>query len=618
MKRAAKIILSAICASTVLMNGIAVFADDNRKTPTGIAYDDIGNAIETWAGENPDDYVSFVTAVFDKEEILYEGAFGYADRENGIAADSETVYEWGSVSKLTVWVSVMQLYEQGKIDLEADVREYLPDGFFKKLKYDDPVTMLNLMNHDAGWCETSWALQVDDASDVVSLEQALRDTEPMQIYRPGEVCSYSNWGAALAGYIVERVSGMSYADYVHQNIFEPLGMEHTAILPDHSDNAWVQEKRKELVSYSTLDGVSWSEDGHKLVYINLYPAGAATGTISDMALFAKSFVSDDCPLFENKETRDLLLSPSSYLGDTDIAVSCHGLWAEDRGDTHLIGHSGGTNACSSNLLFDPETGLGMVFMTAGGMPEVPTIVFGETSAPDFSSYSSTVSSPGSLAGIYAGCRSVRHGISRVMGLFSVLPLSYSGDNQYDAAGMATFTQVSDDKLVLTQGDVSYPAYVYKTSDGTTIITLGSQSFASDPATAPSLILLALFVIITIAGVFMLIGKLLGLLFKQDKHYKGGLFVTLSQVFRVIAILPPVFLIGAENDQYGLTFTQGYIFAGVEAVCLAVFAVTLVTSIIGLISKDSEASPKYKYVMSILGNVISIATLLILEMVNIWC
>ena len=617
MNKFAKTLITALCASAVFLSGTAVFADDNRTTPTGISYDDIGSAIETWAGENPDAYVSFVTSVFNKDEVLYEGAFGYSDRENEVLADSETVYEWGSVSKLTVWVSVMQLYEQGKIDLEADVREYLPEDFFQNLKYDEPVTMLHLMNHTAGWGEGTWALQVDNVDDIVSLEQALRDTEPPQIYRPGEVCSYSNWGAALAGYIVERISGMSYADYVHQNIFEPLGMEHTSILPDHSDNEWVQNKRKELVAYSTFYGNQWDEEGHELIYINLYPAGAVTGTVSDMARFAQSFVSDDCPLFEKKETRDLLLSPTLYLGDTDIVVNCHGFWAEDRGSVHLLGHSGGTNSCLTNLLFDTESGLGMVFMTAGGQPEIPTIVFGDTPAFDSDGYSSSVTSQGSLAGIYAGCRSVRHGIYRICGLFSILPLTYSGNNTYDVAGSATMTQISDNMLILNQNDTTYPVYVYKTSDGITVITLGSQSFASDKTLVPSLVLLALFAIITVAGVFMLLSKLLVLMFKQHKRFKGELFVILSQIFRVVAILPPFFLIGAYDDQYGLTRTQGYTVAGIEAACLAVFGVTLVFSVIGLISKDSEAEPKYKYVLSILGNIISIATILILELVNVW-
>ena len=616
MKRSVRTFISAICAASVLFCGTAVYAAEGDKTPSGTEYGDIGSAIDTWAEEHSGEYVSFAAAVFDKDEIIYENGFGYADLENSVAAGKDTVYEWGSVSKLTVWVSVMQLYEQGRIDLNADVRTYLPEGFFQNLRYDDPITMLNLMNHNAGWGEGTWALQTADTAEIVPLGEALRDTEPPQMYRPGEVCSYSNWGAALAGYIVECITGRSYADYVHENIFEPLGMEHTAILPDHSDNLWVQEKRKELISYSTYDGVTWNSNGNQLIYINLYPAGAATGTISDMARFAQSFVSDDCPLFAKKKTRDLLLSPSSFLGDTDIVTCCHGLWPEEYENAHLLGHSGGTNACSSNLLFDTETGLGFVFMTAGGMDPMPGLIFGEPASPDLGRYASTVSSPGRIAGTYAAARSIRRGIFRFMGLVSSLPLSYSGDNKYDVAGTATIEQISDNMIVLEQNGQSYPGYVYKIGDGTTILTLGSQSFAMDGTIIPSVVLLVVFLIMAVVGFFMILFKLIGILTKKNDGYRGSFFVTLSQIFRIFSIIPPLVLLAPYSEQYGITHQQGYFFFGVEAACCAVFAATFVSSLICLITKKEESAPAFKYILSMAGNLISVVMLFMLGMLNI--
>lgn len=616
MKKVFKPVLGTVCALSVLMTGASVFAEETKSTPTGIAYSNIGSSIENWASENPSDYSSFVTAVFDGDEIIYQGAFGLADKENNIAASTDSVYEWGSITKLTVWVSVMQLYEQGRIDLNENIRTYLPEGFLKNLKYDEPVTMLNLMNHNAGWGEGNWALQTADPEQIVSLGEALSQTEPPQIYRPGEVCSYSNWGAALAGYIVECITGQSFADYVHENIFEPLGMENTAILPDHSDNARVQEKRKELVSYS-YDGSAWNSNGHQLIYINLYPAGSATGTIEDLAKFAQSFVSEDDPLFEKPETRELLLSPSLYLGDTEFVVGCHGLWTEERENASLIGHSGGTNACSSYLYFDRETGLGTVYMTAGGWPGVPELLFGKTASYDLTAYSGSVTAPGALKGYYAGCRSIRHGIYKVMGLFSMLPLTYNGNNEYAVSSMATFTQVSDNMLVLNQNEGSYPAYVYKTSDGTTIITLGSQSFASENSLKISLYLLVVMAVITIAGVFMLFYRAISLLTKKHISYSGSLFVALSQICRVACVLPLILLASKYTEQYGLTHTQGYIVFAIEAVCLIVFAISFCLSGMGLIKKDTEGFLRLKYALSVIGNGVSIATIFALELLNIW-
>ncbi|MBR4223996.1 MAG: serine hydrolase, partial [Oscillospiraceae bacterium] len=172
--------------------------------------------------------------LFSDERILFKSSSGHTDIKHGTVPDDDSVYDWGSISKTFVWVSVMQLWEQGLIDLDRDIREYLPDGFFRHLRYDDPITMINLMDHDAGWQENSEPMFKDDPADLLSLGDELRAVEPIQTHRPGEVASYSNYGAALAGYIVELVSGQDYTEYVHEHILSPLGMEHTAIGAAHT------------------------------------------------------------------------------------------------------------------------------------------------------------------------------------------------------------------------------------------------------------------------------------------------------------------------------------------------------------------------------------------------
>ncbi|MBR1459984.1 MAG: serine hydrolase, partial [Oscillospiraceae bacterium] len=104
--------------------------------------------------ENDDQYASAAVAVFQGDKILFEHYYGYTDVMQEIPADAESVYEWGSITKTLIWVSVMQLYEQGRIELDRDVRDYLPEGFFQHLSYDDPITMYHLMNHNAGWQES--------------------------------------------------------------------------------------------------------------------------------------------------------------------------------------------------------------------------------------------------------------------------------------------------------------------------------------------------------------------------------------------------------------------------------------------------------------------------------
>lgn len=336
-----------------------------QNTPSGIAYDDIGTEIDAYVEEYKAGLASVGTCVFDETGIIYEGYYGYSDMEAGILADEETVYEWGSTSKLLVWVSVMQLKEQGKLDFETDIREYLPEGFLTKLQYEDEkITMLNLMNHDAGFQESMYENQLATEDELYgSLEEAVKACECYQAYHVGEHTAYSNWGTALAAFIVERVSGMSYVDYVNENIFKPLGMENTSIGMHIEDNAWVRNQREKLKCYERYTQEEYNADyGVCHSWVQLYPAGAAIGTTSDLAKFAQGFVATDCPFFGSNETRNEMFTATSFHGDSDIAENCHGLWAEQF-KIPTLGHSGNTGGCTANLQFDPESGLGIVVLT---------------------------------------------------------------------------------------------------------------------------------------------------------------------------------------------------------------------------------------------------------------
>ena len=322
-----------------------VFAAEGDDIP------DIGSRIDAYVDEHCDTMAGLTVSVMDSERVIYTGYYGCADMENNIEVDDETVMEWGSISKLHVWISVMQLKEKGMIDLDADIRTYLPGGFLTRLRYDTPITMTDLMNHQAGFDEVPfvWAGTTDQ---LMSIEEWLRTTEPVQQYKPGTVTAYSNWGTTLAAYIVSRVSGQPYEEYIKENIFEPLGMEHTSILPDASDNEWVRQKRMNLKTYpADLVGESLSFGDY---YCICYPAGACMSTMEDMQKFAAALLNEDSPLFENPETWGEMLSPTSFYGDTDIGRNYHGFWRNPSFSGTVIGHDGGTAGCTSNLLFDPE------------------------------------------------------------------------------------------------------------------------------------------------------------------------------------------------------------------------------------------------------------------------
>ncbi len=180
------------------------------------------------------DVAGAVVAVVKGDQVLLEKGYGYADYDKRVPVDPKgTLFRWGSVSKLFTWTAVMQLVEQGKIDLDTDVNRYL--DFQIPARDGKPVTMRNIMTHTAGFEERLVGLIGVQADGVATLEQFIKQYVPARIFPPGETPAYSNFAAALAGYIVARVSGMPFDDYVDKYLFQPLQMQNSSFrqpLPD--------------------------------------------------------------------------------------------------------------------------------------------------------------------------------------------------------------------------------------------------------------------------------------------------------------------------------------------------------------------------------------------------
>ncbi|HHX12031.1 MAG TPA: serine hydrolase, partial [Clostridiales bacterium] len=389
--------------------------------PSGIKDSEIGKVIEDYIEANKDTTAAVSIAVFRGEETIHKTAYGHANIENGLKADDETVYEWGSISKLLTWISVMQLWEEGKIDLEADVKEYLPENFFTKLKHDEPITMINLMNHNAGFEDTVFQLCAEDESSVLSLEEVLKITEPYQVYKSGEVVSYSNWSTALAGYIVERISGQPFYEYVQEHIFKPLEMNDTGLEPAYSDNLWVKSKLLENEGY-TYD-LRPMKDG--LFLVNLYPAGSTAGTLGDIVKLAKALVPDSVgskKLFKNEETLAEILSPSLKYPGTEVDYVNHGFWSHEY-NVQALGHGGNTNMYSSYLLFDPVSSVGTVVLTNQASEftynyGIAPMIFGKMGAMAAEERRNKTSE---IQGLYYNGRTILNGIGKLYTVLNIQP-----------------------------------------------------------------------------------------------------------------------------------------------------------------------------------------------------
>src|ERR1700678_3194027 len=246
--------------------------------PTGVAL--TAQDVNTWLdGYMPyavhtADIAGAVVAVVKDGTILTERGFGYSDVAKRTPVDPKlTLFRPGSVSKLFTWTAVMQLVEQGKIDLDADVNRYL--DFRIPPRAGLPITMRNLMQHTAGFEEQVKGLISEDPK-APGLEALLKQWVPERVFAPGATPAYSNYGAALAGYIVQRVSGESFNDYVEKHLFAPLDMQHSSFRQP------LPETLAPLISKGYELG---SGEPHPFEIVGPAPAGALASPAEDMAHF---------------------------------------------------------------------------------------------------------------------------------------------------------------------------------------------------------------------------------------------------------------------------------------------------------------------------------------------
>ncbi len=560
MKRIKRYLAILLLQGVVLPQCLSVQAAE-AKLPSGIGYEEIGAKIEEFAAEHEETTVGVEISVFGQEDTIYKNYFGYANKKAGIAVDKDTVMEWGSATKMLVWVSVMQLWEQEKIDLDTDIREYLPEGFLTNLKYDTPITMLNLMNHNAGFQEVYADLFVKEHNAIRTLEDSLKAHEPAQIYEPGTVTAYSNWGVALAAYIVERISGEDFDDYVHRYIFEPLGMEHSALSVDLSDNTWVQEKRKELQCY-TIDGTLMPDCFY---YITLYPAGMCTSTLADFEIFGKALLNKDLSLLRESKTWETLFTPTAYLGNSNVPSNYHGFWAVPYG-VETVGHGGNTAGCSSYLLLDLQNKIGVVVMTNQSNETVYNsdmmeLIFGEFTEQN---YFDTKRSK--AEGIYRPARTVR------VGPFKLMSLSFmSGEEDTDEC-WAVGTSGGIEKICFPYTDcVRFPVWQFVLEMALFILGIAALLFSA------------------ISLLVKIIRKIVCVCRKKEIAISLGKWSTLAAAAQLIAVL---LLAVMASQAFGYALASSYAWTNVGFGIIAVFMTALILYGITMLLK-TESTKKRK-------------------------
>ena len=391
---------------------------------------------------------SGTVAIARQGEVIFAKGYGFQDVEAQIPVDpAQTLFRPGSTSKLFTWVSVMQLVEQGKLNLDADVNTYL-ESFQIHDTFDEPITLRHIMTHTAGFEDGALGyLIVDDPDRIMPLAEAMERYQPARVNPPGKQTAYSNYATALSGVIVENVSGVPFADYVRQNIFEPLGMQHSTFV-EPLPEALAGHMAK---SYAVEAG-RFVEKPFEIIS-NFGPAGAQSATATDMVRFGQAILNggelDGQRILETDTLEQMLTRAFSH--DERLMGMALGFYEQDVNGVRIVGHGGDTRWFHSFLGIDQEHQL-TFFVSFGGpggspvrsafTPAFYNEFFPRDSAPpappqDFAKRA------GRYAGAYGFWRSNSSKIEKVLGLTSIVQVAPTADDTLVVSLFGTAKQYAE-------------------------------------------------------------------------------------------------------------------------------------------------------------------------------
>jgi CubicO group peptidase (beta-lactamase class C family) len=262
------------------------------------------------------------------------------------------LFRIGSASKLFTWTAVMQLAEQGKLDLDADVNTYL--DFEIPATYPEPITMKHLMSHTPGFEDLNFEIQAPSSEQGVPLGEWLATHIPARVRRPGELTAYSNYGTALAGYIVESIAGMPFEQYAQENILAPLGMTQTTayqpLPPELAPNL--------ATGYFYANG---DYQAQKFEHFNIGPAGSMSASGTDIAKFMLMHLQNGSYGEAQILQPDTIQQMHSTLFTHDPRFNgmTYGFIEGDQNGQHILWHAGSTNFLKTNLVLLPEHNVGI-------------------------------------------------------------------------------------------------------------------------------------------------------------------------------------------------------------------------------------------------------------------
>lgn len=349
------LIYSAL-AAFLLATGMV--ADDRANIPPRSDYSAVAAAIETMIRSEMEEkhLPAFSIALVDGNEIVWAQGFGYQDPEQKIPATAHTVYRVGSVSKLFTDIAIMQMVESGKISLDADVSQYVPD-FHPHNRFDKPITLRELMSHRSGLLREPPVGNYFDPTNpsLQSTVQSMNSTE--LVYEPGTVTKYSNAGIAAVGYVLQELNHQPFPNYLKQAVLIPMGMNESAFTPEP------------VLLHKLAKAYMWGYDGLKFsaptFELGLAPAGCMYSTVTDLAQFLTVLFNNGqgpkLPVLKRETLQQMWVPQFAKPGQK----KGYGLgFAISLLDGHrTIGHGGAIYGFATEVAALPDEKLGVVTVT---------------------------------------------------------------------------------------------------------------------------------------------------------------------------------------------------------------------------------------------------------------
>ncbi len=431
-------------------------------------------------------------------DVLFSRGYGYADLDDYTAVDPEqTLFRVGSVSKLVTGTAVMQLVEEGQLELDRDINDYLdfqvPDRVLSE-GAGAPITMRHLLTHTPGLEDAADGLFFLSEDRMMPLGEYLQRYKPAGVFEPGQLLAYSNYGSALAGYAVEQITGQPFAEYVDEHIFEPLAMERSSFqqpLPPE----WEADLAR---AYKYVEDTFHEGD---FEFIPAAPAGALSTTAADMARFMMAHLGDGTFQGETillPETTEKMHA-RQFTHHPQLSGVTLGFFEDTVNGRRILAHSGGTMLFFSHMFLVPEEDVGLFVSYSGGTEagevlRLPRKLFQAFMDQYFPGPEVSVPSPqedaaaraAGFAGEYHPTRMSFTGDEKFMGLIQAVQLQGGDDGYLRARIMGSAEEfVELEPGLYINRDIGENPMVRKLAlsehvSGQTLLAMGGASYLQAP------------------------------------------------------------------------------------------------------------------------------------------